>query len=512
MNAGRCLLLLHWIGATLSLHACAGGTKTVDLEGADTAPDRLETSAPCNEGARACDGTWTTTCLAGGFVPVADCAAEGWSCLDGRCAAAADETATEAAWRVRLDDLQVENARAATIELDRFGGWKNAPAELGEPAPGDFFRVAKRGGAWWFLTPDGHVFLSKGVTDVGPAAEERLRAWRFNSVGPWSSASMGERLAHASVILDSAGHAPRYAADSVITDYWSPGFVEHAARVAVERAGPFVEDPWLIGYFLDNELVWVPNWATDLTVLQLYVDFPFEAPGRAEALTFLREHAGTLDAFEAVWGTSLADWDALQGLTSADLTPTTDAAKAVTDAFQLHAFRRYAAVAIAALRQVDPHHLVLGCRFFDFHGDALFLEAAKVFDVVSLAFYWEHPPVAELDALGEALDRPVLIEEFSFKGKDSGLPNVKNWAPVVPTQEDRALAYDAFVQTWMSRPYAVAFHWYKWFDNPRKEGDPFSGDNFGLIDAEDQPYLPLVRLAREVNGRVEAWHAGGGAP
>jgi len=92
---------------------------------------------------------------------------------------------------------------------------------------------------------------------------------------------MGQRVPHASVILNSAMWAPRYTPESVITDYWSPMFAEHAAAMAEQYAGPYVDDPWLIGFFLDNELAWVPNWTTQLTVLQLCVDFPADAPGRA---------------------------------------------------------------------------------------------------------------------------------------------------------------------------------------------------------------------------------------
>jgi alpha-glucosidase (family GH31 glycosyl hydrolase) len=448
-----------------------------------------------------------------------------------RVVSTAGETATQAAWRTRLDDLRLENT-CAPVELDAYGGWKNAPASLGQPEPGQWFRVARRGGAWWFITPDGHPYLSKGVTDVtwqafqpggdadpqvagkyagedawGDAAEARLKAWRFNSVGPWSSPSMGGRVPHASVILDSAMWAPKYTPESVLTDFWSEGFAQHAARVAEERAGPLVDDRWLLGFFLDNELPWEPNWATELTVLQLCAGFPADAPGRIEALQFLREQAGTLDAFQATWGKALADWDSLQDLTSKELAPGTEAARAVTQAFQVHAFRRYAEVAVAALRAVDPHHLVLGCRFFSYPGDALFLEAAQHFDVISLAYYWDTPPVPDVDRVWPQLDKPVFLEEFSFKARDSGLPNVWNFAPVVETQEDRALAYDAYVRAWMERPYAVGYHWYKWLDNPLVKENPFRGDNFGLLDSLDEPYLPLVTLAAEVNGRVEAWHS-----
>jgi hypothetical protein len=52
-------------------------------------------------------------------------------------------------------------------------------------------------------------------------------------------------------------------------------------------------------------------------------------------------------------------------------------------------------------------------------------------------------------------------------------------------------------------------HWYKWFNNPwRGIEDIISGDNFGLIDFDDEPYETFISYIREVNHRVEEWHIG----
>jgi len=92
---------------------------------------------------------------------------------------------------------------------------------------------------------------------------------------------------------------------------------------------------------------------------------------------------------------------------------------------------------------------------------------------------------------------------------DSGLPNVLNFAPVVPTQKDRGLAYARYVESLVRRPFVVSFHWYRWFDNPLREEDILAGDNFGLLTKDDEPYLPLVRMAAQANRRVEHWHLEG---
>jgi len=497
-------------------------------------------SGACAEGTRSCAGTRTAVCRDGIFVSFADCAADGWGCEEGRCAATGSETPTQAEYRARLDDLRCRSA-LTPVELDRFGGWDNAPESLGEPQPGDYFRVAKLEGAWWFVTPDGHPFVSKGVTDVnglgatlsqGPyhdlivekygtedvwadASQDRLLNWNFNTVGPWSSHSMSLRMPHATIILDSAGHAPRYP-NAVVTDYWSAGFAEHAVTVAQQRAAPYAEDENLIGYFLDNELVWSEeHYRTDKTLAQLYVEFPADAPGRAEVLRFVREAAGSLETFHATWRTNLSDWSQLASLPSSAFRPRTRAAREVTEAFMAAAFHRYASIAVAGLRSVDPHHLILGCRFHTYEknaGDTLIRLAAEYFDVISLAYYEKRPPVFEMDGIWAEVDKPFLVEEWSFKARDSGLLNLQIYAPLVATQKDRALAYGRYVEAFVSRPYAVGYHWYKWFDNPwRGISDLFSGDNLGLMNPRDEPYEPFVTFVREANHQIEAWHARGGS-
>jgi len=436
----------------------------------------------------------------------------------------------------RVEALKLQNA-AEPLELDTYGGWKNAPESLGTPQPGSFFRVAKLGGAWWFVTPEGHPFVSKGVTDVnwlgatlspGPfhdilvqkygdeetwasAAQDRMRNWAFNTIGPWSSASMAARMPHSFIILDMAsGISPRYP-NSEVTDYWDPAFAVHAATMARERATAYVEDKNLIGYFLDNEIVWgADHFRTNMTLIQLYMSFPAEAPGRAEVLRFLRASSGTLEDFNAAWGTTISDWSALSDMSLRDLKPRSEAAHAVTRDFTISVFRKYADIAIGALRAVDPNHLILGCRFHNYPGDALVKVAAEYFDVISMAFYESRPPVKEIDAVYSQVDKPFLIEEWTFKSKDSGIYNPFGiYAPEVRTQSERSLAYAEYVENFMRRPYGIGFHWYKWMNNPVLPGKRFSGDNCGLITQDDEPYLPFLDFVSQVNRRVEFWHARG---
>lgn len=433
----------------------------------------------------------------------------------------------------RIADLRSQKD-LLLIEYDDFGGWKNCPEAIKPSAGTGYFRVEKLNGAWWFVSPDGNPFISKGVTDINylgatlsddewhqilvdkygdeatwaDAAVTRFDGWGFNTVGPWSSGSIMGRRTQAAVILDAAGHAPRYP-DAIVTDYWSQDFIDNVGVRFTERALPYVESPLFLGYFLDNELVWGPDWRDSKTLLQLYLGFPAEAPGRLAAIQHLKDSAETVETFNSTWGTSIVDWSEVDLLDLSMFSPVTSQAIEVSELFQVLVFRKYASIAVAEVRALDPNHLILGCRFADYPGDALMRAAVDYFDVISMASYREFPPISELDNLWSELDMPILIEEFSFVAADSGLMNAITWAPIAATQKGRALAFDRFIEPFMRRPYAVAFHWYKWMDNPALESNIANGVNHGLVSGNDDPYADFVNFTSEFNGLVESWHYAG---
>lgn len=441
------------------------------------------------------------------------------------------------AYETRLGQLRSENADDI-MELDPYGGWVNAPKSLKGVVATGYFQVAKLDGAWWFITPDGNPFVSKGVTDVNwlgatlredifhdilvskysteavwaAAAEKRMLDWGFNTIGPWSSKSMTEKMSHAYIILDmGGGNGPRYP-EAVVTDYYLPAFVEHTVAMVEQRARPHLEDKNLIGYFLDNEIVWgADHFRTDKSLLQLYAEFPEEAPGRAEALRFVRESAGTLETFNASWNTAISDWNDLQSLPTDTFVPLTDTAHNVTEAFMVQVFHHYNLVCLESLRALDPNRLILGCRFHNYPGDVLYEAAAQHYDVIAMAFYEARPPVKEIDAIYDRVDKPALIEEWTFKSDDSGIKNplFGIYAPVVRTMEERSLAYDDYVEAFMRRSYGIGYHWYKWMDNPVQPDNKMTGDNCGLLNQNDEPYETFLTFIREVNRRVERWHAEG---
>ncbi len=229
-------------------------------------------------------------------------------------------------------------AYATTSGYDRFGGWLGLKTE----ATG-FFRTERIRSTWWLVDPEGNAFLSKGVNHISftgdhapalgyapygqvtqakygdirtwaEATIQRLRAWNFNTVGAWSSPEAFDEEMPYTVILNIAAGAGTWQR-GFFPDVFSPDFARIAEQKARRLVAPAAQDPYLLGYFLDNELRWGPDWRSPRTLFDDFLALPQDAPGKKALVASLRQLYGTLDAFNAMWQTRLSSFDDLLNVT-----------------------------------------------------------------------------------------------------------------------------------------------------------------------------------------------------
>jgi agarase len=99
--------------------------------------------------------------------------------------------------------------------------------------------------------------------------------------------------------------------------------------------------------------------------------------------------------------------------------------------------------------------------------------------------------------------KPVFITEWSFIGEDAGLPCKRGCGHRLPTQRDRADAISLFLDVVNSRPYMIGSAFFMWTDDPAK-GVSFADPedcNYGLVNAEDEPYELVTDAFRKANRR-----------
>jgi hypothetical protein len=402
----------------------------------------------------------------------------------------------------------------------RYGGYQASKAK----ATG-FFRVEKIDGKWWFVDPDGHLFLSLGADSMGAAAAtstqgreqlfaalppadgsagsgggrgagrggasfytwnmvrrfgadwgaqwvdltaRRMFAWGFNTVGNWSDQRLG--AAHRVPYVVTLRGWGIETGPMGVPDVYAPEYAANIDGAAAQQCDARKDDPYVLGYFLGNE----PPW-----------------PGR-EAVAVDAILAGPESALKKAAQAFLQEGD------------TPDRRKA----FLYQSYQKFVEGATAAIRKHDPNHLSLGLRFGSSAPPEI-VRLSKVFDVYSLNNYAYQVNQTEIDKVRGLIDKPILIGEFHFGTPGRGMtPGLKQTS----SQEERGVAYRYYIENAFADPSIVGAHWFEWIDEPST--GRFDGENYniGLVDVTDRPYTELLDAAKLTHKRLMVVHAGKEAP
>ena len=396
-----------------------------------------------------------------------------------------------------------------------------------------FYRTTRDdAGKWWFVDPAGNRMFLSGVGVVNyrghysaalgyapyyrtvqtkyPTLEDwatntlrRVGDWGFNFLSSPSENLLRRGFPHASVVNHGMGQnfacygdefdilpcdgGPCSGFPNVFHPLW-PAYCRFAAQsfCRTER-----EDPWILGWYTDNELSW---WGDKRQFKTPPASGLFDAAAKKAPGHPARE---ALEAFLAERGFAGAAASA----------PT-----ALKREFVRLCARKYFEATTAAIREADPNHLVLGCRFAGLPSadPVVWEECGRFCDAVSVNIY----PMADLDR-GVAVDwpgpnahlmsdligerarmagKPVIVTEWCFSALDSGLPCTHGAGQRFFTQKERAEATSIFARTMWAMPEVGGYVYFMWCDQPAvgKSGPQSENTNYGLVNADDEPYAEQV--------------------
>ncbi|HTB62335.1 MAG TPA: hypothetical protein VK737_02000 [Opitutales bacterium] len=352
------------------------------------------------------------------------------------------------------------------FNYDKFGGYADTQAK----ATG-FFRVEKINDQWWFVDPDGHLFICQSLNGLGgggggarrgggaaPATPNlqtrRLEAWGFNT-----------GAANTGMPYIARYNAPRSALWLGLPDVYDENFAAQIDQAAATQCGPHKDDPLLVGYFVGNE----PPWSER----------------ESEVCDLILQ--GQPTATQAKLKEFLAAGDTKERRAE----------------FVVTAFENYLKLIIAGIKKYDPNHMTLGIRFGGDPTDAI-MRTGRLFDVCSINVY-EYEPTKQVKRAYDLTGRPILIGEFHIgvpsDGLGAGLVQAKD-------QVERGKAYRYFVEQAIALPGCVGAHWFTWQDEPvlgRGDGENY---NIGFVDADNRAYPELVSAAQATHRQLEAVHSG----
>jgi hypothetical protein len=405
--------------------------------------------------------------------------------------------------------------KSGDFNVSKYGGFLGTRAK----ATG-FFRVEKIDGKWWFVDPEGYLFFSTGSCGIGsgsafsrvqgreyiftamPPADlltipnrpsggvrntsfytwnlyrrfgsdwykkwmdltvSRMDSWGINTIGNWSDATLGgsQRKAYVATLRGWGIETGIMG----MPDVYAPDYISKVDSAAALQCATRKDDPYLLGYFLGNELPW---------------------PGRESELvnTIL---AGKETPMKAALKTYLSGGD----------TPER------RRAFVYESFSRFLSIVNSAVKKHDPNHLNLGLRYGGSPPDDI-IKASMGFDVFSLNIYG-YDTNAKLKRVYDLTGLPIIIGEFHFgtpgRGLAPGLAQTRN-------QEERGVAYSYYVENAAAHPALIGTHWFQWMDQPptgRNDGENY---NIGFLDVTDRPYTELVDAAKLTFKRLQDVHSG----
>ncbi len=343
------------------------------------------------------------------------------------------------------------------------------------------YNIARKYGENWE-----EIFLQRTL--------QRLPSWGLNTLACWSDPRLfkDQKVPYVGFIK------PRGPAIAGSSGHWGPFLdVFHPAFAASleialkkEKKHGHTEDPWMIGYYVDNEISWGNT--TELAIGTL--KSPVDQPAKQAFLKDLKKKYQEISKLNQTWKTSHESWEALAQSTTP---PEVEPAKADLEAFVSRLCNRHFRLVAKAIKKHAPNHLYLGCRLTQATKNPLAVKASSHHcDIVSFNIYARHLE-ERMSYFDLVEDKPIIIGEFHFGALDRG--PLHTGLVAVANQEERAQAYHDYVADCIAHPAIVGCHWFQYIDSPTS-GRQWDGENYqiGFVDTADTPYQELIEASRKV--------------
>jgi hypothetical protein len=412
-----------------------------------------------------------------------------------------------------------ETDSATVYNYSQYGGYLQTKVK----ATG-FFRTEKIAGRWWFVDPEGHLFLSVGVDCVSagrsgnakdvdkrrnmfkelppqvasanPQAQrndyhfgqwnlmrrygesykeksnemviKRMDKWGVNTIGNWSSGDVISMNKKAFMISMRTAGVERGLMG--LADVYAPDFLKKLDEAMKGSVSKNKDNPWLIGYFVGNEPAWLGE---EVRLCDIILNGE-EKPIKTELKKSLEKGDTPGRRKEFIFNT----------------------------------FRIFLSSVKEAQNKYDPNHLNLGIRFGNIRNiDEEILKICKEsFDVLSFNCYDLNPKEEMMNRALSITDLPMIIGEYHFGTVDRGMAQ-SLWQ--VDSQKERGVAYRYYTEQGYSHPGLIGTAYFQWCDQDltgrRNDGENY---NCGLVDVTDRPYKDQVEAMAETAKRLYEVHSG----
>lgn len=368
--------------------------------------------------------------------------------------------------------------------FDPYGGYLNIKGT----ATGRF-HLEQINGRHFLITPDGHGFVSIGVTHTGGLAHPEqsscdyfhekcdrdwdkatddivthFRAWGYNSLGYGGHETTRKRLPHFAS-GDPSGKVSSWMRKKIeFPDVFGESWKEEARNTLKKMARKCPETPNLIGVYWSDMPAWefsMARWAAGTTWVETIRDLPADAPGKKRYEQFLRENGGQASDEDFLVVIAREVYSTLGPLT----------------------------------RELWPNTLVFGERYA---GRALpwrvIQEALPYIDVVSVQPKGTKFSDVPFDRLYKETGKPVMIcdHNISFSTPEHPQPM---W-DTMPDMASVGRVYAAYLNDGFSTPFLIGYNKCQYIDRFKGGANVLKQ---GLLKDDGTPYAAYVDLVGQAN-------------
>jgi agarase len=412
-----------------------------------------------------------------------------------------------------------EGTESGKIEKDEYGGMKFLQLE----ATG-YFRVENLQGRWTMVTPDGHPIYIIALNGVTPwykdymetsfetkykkefvswarTSVERVDSLGFNTIAYKTAEQLLRQMMKGNVRKIPFTVLIPFVGKDDFPDVFSDSFQDSVARKAGKYCEPFKDEPYLVGYFLANELDlnlyengridWRSRW------IQALLKQAPGTPARKRFAELLEEKFGTIEKLKSKFPKADIEVSSFDEVGFDKIWPAFRKGNHdVVDILKTYnalLAEEFCKKTTEAIRQYDAKHLILGMRFVN-DAEIEVLKSTKDYaDIVSINKYPQggKVPLSLYKKMHEYTGKPLFHTEFSFleAGRDGSYP-------AASSQEMRGIYYKELVRNIVEVDQVVGYGWHEMYD-------PKAESNFGLYSIHDKLYTDAARNVIEGNRIVE---------
>lgn len=425
--------------------------------------------------------------------------------------------------------------------------------DVQEKATGFFYPKQLADGRWWMIDPLGRGFVVFGIDhcsynghycealkayphklkndkkfrsrkEWADVALKHLKDWGFNLLTAGISSELTRQGIPHTIFMglgkqfsalgpDFAIAADQGVPGSAFPNVFHPKFPEFCRFVISRSCQSSVNDPWLFGVFIDNELRWWGDGNPKTGLFNIAFEQEPRHDAKQAAVKLLKEKCnGDLATFNKQWQLKLDSFEQLSQMTI--LPQETEEQIEIKRAFLALVAEKYFGTIGTVFREIDPNHLLLGSRFagMDGHDEVIWQAAGKYCDIVT----WNHygyvdlnleaafsskPPVGkplveEFHKVYNWTQKPTMLTEWSFPALDSGLPCTYGAGQRFHTQAQRARASEIYAKALLAVPSMVGYDYFMWVDEPALgiSGKFPENSNYGLVNEDLEPYPEITSM------------------